>query len=80
MSKHIRCPKCEWEPSPDDKWQSECGNIWNTFSTYGQCPNCKKVYKQTQCHNCNEWSPHSDWYVDINNIKIEEVISENCTI
>ena len=72
----IRCPKCKWEPHAADLWQCSCGTFWNTFTTYGQCPSCKKVWKDTQCPACWKWSPHADWYVDLQNISIETTIDE----
>jgi hypothetical protein len=66
----IRCPKCEWEPSADDVWACTCYTVWNTFDTYGQCPNCKKVWKETQCQSCSRWSPHPDWYADLSDVVI----------
>ncbi len=66
----IRCPKCDWEPDGGKYWACHCGCIWNTFDTYGQCPQCSFVHRQTQCPECAEWSPHADWYVDLPRIKI----------
>lgn len=68
----VKCPKCEWKPDGGAYWQcSSCHHIWNTFATYGQCPQCKKVYKDTQCIACSQWSPHADWYNDLENIKLD---------
>lgn len=67
----IRCPKCAWEPRPESSWQCRCGHAWNTFDTYGKCPACGKVWKNTQCLDCFRWSPHADWYTDLSGIVIE---------
>jgi hypothetical protein len=58
----IRCPKCGWEPSAGDTWACECGHAWNTFDTRGTCPACQRMYAETQCPSCGEWSLHEDWY------------------
>ncbi len=58
----IHCPKCDWEPAEHSRWGCTCGHSWNTFDTGGRCPNCKKVWEDTQCLSCKQWSPHLDWY------------------
>src|SRR5688572_17074630 len=72
---HIRCPKCKWEPDGKPYWSCTCGHTWDTFSTAGRCPNCGKVWKDTQCietaGGCPAWSPHLDWYEGL-----EEIINE----
>lgn len=79
MNEKIRCPKCKWEPAQEDKWLSLCGNLWNTFTTYGKCPECRKVYHQTQCHCCQQWSRHEDWYEGMEEWSVEEAVqSEVC--
>ena len=62
---YIYCPKCAYQPQPNDLWRCGppgCGHVWNTFQTHGQCPNCYKQWRLTQCRGCKEWSPHEDWY------------------
>ena len=61
----IYCPKCHWEPPAKARWSCTCGHAWNTFDTQGRCPGCGKVWRQTQCLACHEWSPHFDWYHDL---------------
>ena len=72
-SSRIRCPLCQWQPSPSSVWACEsygtpepyfggCGTMWNTFSTGGKCPGCKHQWQWTSCPNCGEWSLHEDWY------------------
>ena len=60
----IRCPKCQWEPQPHDRWSCApgCGEVWNTFTTGGTCPGCAKHWTETACHRCGIWSPHDEWY------------------
>jgi len=71
MNTKILCPKCNWKPDGGEYWQCSCLYDWNTFNTGGRCPNCSKVWKLTQCPGpglpggCGIWSPHSDWYRDL---------------
>jgi RNA polymerase subunit RPABC4/transcription elongation factor Spt4 len=69
----VRCPQCEWEPDGGAYWQCHCGHVWDTFETYGQCPNCKTVHRHTQCPMCHRWSPHADWCIDLPPIHFEEM-------
>ncbi|MEO1513826.1 MAG: hypothetical protein AAFV95_02395 [Bacteroidota bacterium] len=66
----IQCPQCNWQPTPSDLWDCQCGHSWHTFDTQGQCPACKKQWRHTQCHppslgGCGQWSLHIDWYRDL---------------
>jgi DNA-directed RNA polymerase subunit RPC12/RpoP len=72
-SMKIRCPRCEWQPRPSDRWccidvehpeyfHAGCGTMWNTFSTHGRCPGCSHQWRWTSCFVCDTWSPHEDWY------------------
>jgi hypothetical protein len=58
----IRCPQCNWAPSPADRWSCKCRHRWNTFSTGGVCPACRYKWEVTACLSCGRPSPHSDWY------------------
>jgi len=69
----IRCPVCEWRPSPASRWRCHaerapeppfpaCGTVWNTFATGGLCPGCRHQWQWTSCLRCHEWSRHDDWY------------------
>ena len=58
----IRCPECRWRPARHDRWQCDCGHLWNTFETGGRCPECLKQWKHTKCPRCAVWSPHDEWY------------------
>ena len=70
----IYCPLCFWEPAANDTWtcQPSCGYVWNTFSTRGQCPQCFKLWQDTQCLACHIWSKHEEWYHDELPVKEEE--------
>lgn len=73
----IECPKCRWEPDGGPHWQCSCGTVWNTFDTAGRCPSCSKQWEQTCCPTdpggCGKWSPHVDWYKDLDEWLEEEV-------
>jgi hypothetical protein len=58
----IRCPQCRWQPGRGDRWSCDCSHTWNTFDTRGVCPACGRVWTETQCPRCLEWSRHDDWY------------------
>lgn len=71
----IACPKCDWEPHKSSLWQCSCSHAWNTFDTAGQCPKCGKQWKDTQCLSCSKWSPHIDWYRNLDDWLREEIES-----
>lgn len=59
----IRCPTCRWEPLRSSRWRCDhCRHVWNTFDTRGRCPGCGFQWPETQCHRCEQWSPHERWY------------------
>ena len=70
----IRCPLCQWQPTPSSAWMcfsgegtpepffGGCGTIWNTFATRGRCPGCAHQWLWTSCLRCHGWSLHEDWY------------------
>ena len=37
------------------------------------CPNCKKQFKDTQCIACSEFSPHLDWYRNLDAWLLQEL-------
>ena len=85
MKLEIACPKCEWEPDGGKYWKCSCGHRWNTFETYGRCPACTKVWRDTQClvDSCGKWSKHVDWYRNLSDIMrkhIEELMEERVTV
>jgi hypothetical protein len=74
-SEKIRCPQCDWRPSPSSAWTCIqgrddspeppflwCGTTWNTFDTAGKCPGCAHQWTWTSCLQCHQWSLHEDWY------------------
>ena len=65
----IYCPRCAWRPSVASRWSCSrdiggCGERWNTFETRGVCPKCGCEWEITQCHSCQQFSPHEQWYHD----------------
>lgn len=68
----ISCPKCNWEPDGKPYWCCTCGTEWDTFSTIGRCPGCKRIWQNTQCiidaGGCGAWSPHLDWYKGLDSV------------
>ena len=75
----VSCPKCHWEPDGKPHWSCDCGYSWDTFSTGGRCPHCKKVWEWTQCISCATWSAHLDWYHGLDDIlkRLEEEIKQS---
>lgn len=71
----IACPRCSWEPRAEDTWWCECLHAWNTFDTAGRCPRCHRQWKDTQCLSCGAWSPHLDWYQDLDG-QLEDALAE----
>jgi hypothetical protein len=72
----IRCPLCRWQPTPSSVWwclgvgppehfPEGCGTVWNTFLTRGRCPGCSHQWRYTSCLRCSGWSPHDEWYEEI---------------
>ena len=79
MDVEIKCPKCSWEPEASSRWSCTCGHSWNTFDTIGRCPSCSKQWHDTQCLSCAQWSPHLEWYHNLDEITskmIEEALQE----
>jgi hypothetical protein len=74
---YIACPRCDWQPTPDFKWNCTCGHHWHTFETHGVCPNCGKVWKMTKCpvgEGCGQWTDHEEWYHDDEDILVIDYI------
>ncbi len=73
----IACPKCNWEPQPDDHWHCTCGHAWNTFDTAARCPSCGRQWEETQClttpGGCGQFSPHINWYKGLDKWLLEEL-------
>lgn len=62
----IYCPKCKWKPKVNSRWICDpgCHHVWNTFDTFGKCPGCAYVWRETECLSCHIMSPHHEWYHD----------------
>jgi predicted Zn-dependent protease len=76
---YIACPKCDWHPSPDDRWECTCGHRWHTFDTHGVCPACGTVWTVTRCsatHGCGELSDHEEWYHNENELTVDEFLAD----
>lgn len=79
---NIKCPKCNWQPKPiENSWICSCKHVWNTFETGGQCPNpkCKRIWQDTQCLQCHQWSPHISFYSDFSKLLKKELDNLNDT-
>ncbi len=75
---YIACPRCDWRPQPSDRWTCSCGYVWHTFDTHGVCPDCGKVWTETQCvvrRGCGQWSDHDDWYHDDDELTVEDYLA-----
>ncbi|MCB0637638.1 MAG: hypothetical protein KDC54_13505 [Lewinella sp.] len=74
---HVSCPKCSWQPDGQAHWKCKCGHTWDMFSTGGRCPACLRQWEKTRCPpkagGCNSWSPHLEWYGDLQGWLIEEL-------
>jgi len=73
----IICPKCDWKPNRNSRWLCDCGFVWNTFDTGGECPACRKQWEPTMCLACSEWSLHLDWYKGLGDSisELERIVS-----
>jgi hypothetical protein len=71
---YIACPKCDWRPDPDEEWTCTCGHVWHVFATHGICPACGKVWEDTQCNACHQWSDHEDWYHEDDDLTVADYI------
>ncbi len=74
MEVQIACPKCDWEPDGHAHWVCDhCATRFDTFETTAICPNCKKQFEDTQCISCTEFSPHLDWYRNLDAWLLEQL-------
>lgn len=73
----IACPHCEWQPDGKPYWICDkCPTTWDTFSTYGECPSCKYVHRETQCIQCDRISKHSKWYKNLEGPDVEKILAQ----
>ena len=76
--KDICCPRCTFQPDSKEQWLCSCGCLWNTFETFGKCPDCCRQWERTQCPSCNKWSAHVDWYKGIADALNREMVVLKC--
>jgi Zn-dependent protease len=57
-----RCPECKGAPPLGEFWRcSRCGGMFDTFTTQAMCPHCQVYFGVTQCLDCGEARPISEW-------------------
>jgi Zn-dependent protease len=58
------CPRCKTAPPLGDRWKcGHCSQPFDTFETRAVCPHCGARFAGTQCLDCGEMRPLSDWIV-----------------
>ena len=56
------CPSCKNAPPLGELWRcGQCGKAFDTFLTQGACPHCGTQFNMTQCFDCGESHPISEW-------------------
>jgi Zn-dependent protease len=56
------CPSCKTAPPLGALWRcGKCGNAFDTFLTQGICPHCGTQFNVTQCLDCGNRFPISEW-------------------
>ena len=56
------CPSCKTTPPLGELWRcGQCGKAFDTFLTHGACPHCGVQFNITQCLDCGESRPISEW-------------------
>jgi len=56
------CPSCHTAPPLGALWRcGKCGQQFDTFLTQAACPNCGVQYSATQCLECGEARPFTEW-------------------
>jgi Zn-dependent protease len=56
------CPSCHTAPPLGELWRcGKCGQAFDTFLTQGACPHCGTQFNATQCLDCGESRPISEW-------------------
>jgi Zn-dependent protease len=56
------CPSCKTPPPLGALWRcGNCGSSFDTFATMGTCPNCSTQFNVTQCLDCGDTRPISEW-------------------
>jgi Zn-dependent protease len=60
------CPQCKISPPLGNLWKcGQCGQPFDTFETRAVCPHCAAQFAGTQCLDCGELHPLSDWSVAV---------------
>jgi hypothetical protein len=76
---NLCCPSCGWKPDGRPHWKCNCGTVFNTFDTNGECPTCKKQWEYTQCvedaGGCSNISIHEEWYQGLDKV-VDELFEE----
>ena len=56
------CPSCKTAPPLGELWRcGQCGKAFDSFRTHGDCPHCGGQFNVTQCLDCGESRPISEW-------------------
>jgi Zn-dependent protease len=56
------CPSCQTAPPLGALWRcGQCGQAFDTFATMGTCPHCGSHFNVTQCLDCGNARPISEW-------------------
>jgi Zn-dependent protease len=58
------CPRCKTAPPLGTFWKcGQCSQGFDTFETRAMCPHCGAQFGSTQCLDCGEMRPLSEWSV-----------------
>lgn len=58
------CPCCKIEPPRGKFWRcDQCRKAFDTFAEQAVCPSCAARFDLTQCMDCGEWQPITEWLV-----------------
>ena len=58
------CPSCHQPPPLGPLWRcAKCFKPFDTFETGAVCPHCGAAFPVTQCLDCGEARPLSEWNV-----------------
>jgi Zn-dependent protease len=58
------CPRCKTAPPLGALWKcGQCGQPFDIFQTRAICPHCGAQFPLTQCLDCGDTHPLSDWVV-----------------
>lgn len=56
------CPSCLTAPPLGERWRcGQCRKAFDIFLTQGVCPHCGAQFNATQCLDCGERFPISEW-------------------